>query len=77
MTLRVAVAISGGGRTLANLLAQSSPDYAVVGVIASRPDCGGVAIAQRHGLPLLIGDFADDLLQQVLQMAHIFRVSPR
>jgi folate-dependent phosphoribosylglycinamide formyltransferase PurN len=31
--------------------------YEIVGVIASRPDCGGVGIARELGLPLLVADF--------------------
>ncbi len=55
--LRLAVALSGGGRTLLNLLRQSSPSYEVVGVIASSPNCGGVQIAEEYDLPVFIGDF--------------------
>lgn len=57
---RVAVALSGGGRSLANLLEKQRPGqgYEIAGVVASRPDCGGVTIAKRAGLPLLVGDFS-------------------
>lgn len=55
--LRLAVALSGGGRTLLNLLRQSSSSYEVVGVITSSPNCGGVQIAADHHLPIFMGDF--------------------
>lgn len=56
---RVAVAVSGGGRSLANMLGKEERDrgYEVACVIASREDCGGVEIARRHGLPVFVGDF--------------------
>lgn len=57
--LNVAVAISGGGRTLANLLLhQPRCAYRVVGVISSGSSCRGNLIAQKHRLPLFVGDFA-------------------
>lgn len=52
--LRLAVLISGGGTTLTNLAAhiQRGTLRAEIGlVIASRPDCGGVAKSQAAGLP--------------------------
>lgn len=56
---RVAVAVSGGGRSLRNLIVKQR-DYAfeICGVVASRSDCGGAGIAKEHGLPLFVGDFA-------------------
>lgn len=59
--MRVAVAVSGTGRSLANMIAQQSePDcrYEVVGVISSHPDCKANRIARDHGLPLLVRSFA-------------------
>ena len=55
---RVAVAISGGGRSLANFLGKPGA-YEIAAVIASRPDCKGVKIANEHHLPLYVGDFSD------------------
>ncbi len=62
MTLaRIAVAVSGGGRTLANLLSSGHlRDYQVAGVIASRSDCAGVAIAKQHGIGVYVATFAPD-----------------
>lgn len=54
----VAVAVSGGGRSLKNLLAhQASAPWTVACVISSSSDCGAVAIAHEHHLPLFVGDF--------------------
>lgn len=64
--LRLAVLLSGGGRTLANLLRaieDGSLAARVVVVVASRPDAGGLVIAQRAGIPtatLRRQEFADD-----------------
>lgn len=56
---RVAVAVSGGGRSLRNLLdLQHSYEYEICGVVASRPDCGGVAIAEEYCLPIFVGEFS-------------------
>ncbi len=54
LPLRLAVLISGGGTTLTNLVdhIQRGALRAEIGlVIASRPDCGGVAKSQTAGLP--------------------------
>jgi len=57
---RLAVAVSGAGRTLANLLRQQQPDsgYQVAAVIASRADCAAVTVARDHELPVLVADFS-------------------
>ena len=58
--------ISGGGRTLANLLARIESGYLpaeIVAVVSSNPNAGGVAIAEKVGLPVASirrGDFGDD-----------------
>jgi folate-dependent phosphoribosylglycinamide formyltransferase PurN len=59
---RVAVAVSGGGRTLQNLLAhaRAGAAYEVAAVIASRIDCGGVVIAAGERLPLFVDPFRGD-----------------
>lgn len=55
---RIAVAASGSGRTLANLLArQGGSHFQIAAVITSRPDCGAVGIAAAHQLPLLVERF--------------------
>ena len=51
--IRVAVLISGGGTTLANLgtkISDKALDAEISLVIASRPDCGGIARAAGMGL---------------------------
>jgi phosphoribosylglycinamide formyltransferase-1 len=53
--IRLAVLISGGGRTLANLLdriAAGSLPATVETVVSSRPDVGGVEIATSAGIPV-------------------------
>ncbi len=55
---RVAVGVSGGGRSLENFLKNPSPVYEIAGVIASRPDCRAVEIAKTANLPLFVGDFS-------------------
>lgn len=63
---RVAVLLSGSGRTLENLLAATRDgrlDAELVAVVASRPDVRGVAVARAAGLPLAVVErrgFADD-----------------
>jgi phosphoribosylglycinamide formyltransferase 1 len=57
-TKRVVLALSGGGRTLKNLIAQQpGRAYRISGVISSRPDCPGVDIARELGLPVLVTTF--------------------
>jgi phosphoribosylglycinamide formyltransferase 1 len=51
--IRLAVLISGGGTTLANFVEQISAGEMpaeIALVVASRPDCGGVARARKAGL---------------------------
>jgi len=57
---RIAVAVSGAGRSLENLLTASTHKdcaYTIAGVIASRPDIRGCDIARKHHLPLLVMSF--------------------
>jgi folate-dependent phosphoribosylglycinamide formyltransferase PurN len=55
---RIVVAISGGGRSLSNLLAkQSTLRFEIVGVVSSNPSCSGNTIATHAGLPLRVLDF--------------------
>ena len=52
--IRLAVLISGGGTTLANLvqkIREHQLDAEIRVVVASRPDCGGVSRAAEAGLP--------------------------
>lgn len=55
----IAVAVSGGGRSLKNLLErQAHAPWQVAYVISSSPDCGAVQIANEHKIPLFVGDFS-------------------
>ncbi len=68
---RVAVAISGTGRTLANFIAQQKRYcYQIAGVISSAADCPGVAIAHKHSLPLFVGSFRKDQYAQTRESLH-------
>ena len=52
--LRIAVLLSGEGTSLENLIARVEAGEVpgrIVGVFASKPDAGGLARAQRHGIP--------------------------
>ncbi len=57
---KICVCISGGGRSLSNLLAQdpSISHWNVAAVISSSTQCGGNDIARAANLPLLICDFS-------------------
>lgn len=58
---RVALALSGGGRTLRNLIAQQSTRaYRIAGVISSREACTGVEIAHELDLPVFATTFGQN-----------------
>lgn len=66
---RLMVMLSGGGRSLDNLLDRiddGSLGARVVMVVASR-ECGGVGIAQRRGVPVkvLAGDLSSQRLEEL------------
>lgn len=80
----IAVAVSGGGRSLENLLTASEAQNAlfrVAGVISSRPDCRAVEIATRAQIPTFIADFAppvernQPLLQSLLEFLGTQKVN--
>ena len=79
----VAVLLSGGGRTLANLLARSDAGtlpVRVAGVVSSRPDAGGVAIARAAGLPVGVvrrRDFVDAPAHSAALNAWLAPLAPR
>lgn len=53
---RIAVAVSGGGRSLDNLArraARMAPPIEIALVVADRPGIGAFGVAARHGLPIL------------------------
>ena len=55
--IRLVVLVSGGGTTLQNLIdriADSTLNARVVGVVASKPNVGGVGRAQRAGIPVAV-----------------------
>lgn len=77
----IAVAVSGGGRSLENLVAkQAHLSYSVAGVITSRMDCNAVHIAKAHSLPLLYLDATineleqQKIVQKWLQLHQIYAV---
>ena len=54
MKKKVAVLLSGGGRTLENLIAAFGQEISVGPVISSRKKARGVRVAVEHGLPTYI-----------------------
>lgn len=72
---RLLVMLSGGGRSLDNMLdriADGSLHATVTGVVASR-ECGGVEIAQRRGIPVRIekGDLSPARLAELAAEAGV------
>lgn len=58
--VNIAVAVSGGGRSLVNLLEQESSSealYKITCVITSKHDCKAVSIAEKAGLPVFFHKF--------------------
>ncbi|MGE0174430.1 MAG: formyltransferase family protein [Oligoflexales bacterium] len=55
---RIVVAVSGGGRSLANLLKyQAEGDFEVVGIISSNAACKAVDIGIEANLPIFVAAF--------------------
>ena len=54
---RIAVAISGSGRSLENLTRHQNNGYEVAAVISSSTSCPGFAIARSLALPIFVADF--------------------
>jgi folate-dependent phosphoribosylglycinamide formyltransferase PurN len=68
---RVAVAVSGSGRSLQNFLDKAEgSEYEISGVIASRGDCRGCEIAKENGLPLLVESFSFKRLDEVSEPVY-------
>lgn len=64
---RVAVAISGGGRSLHNLLKhQSERSYQIAAIISSSESAGGVGMAKDWQLPLCCPDFTAESINNIL-----------
>lgn len=57
---KVVVAVSGGGRSLKNLLFRQKNfgSFKVCGVISSKAECGGAELARSSNLPLLVESFS-------------------
>ncbi len=58
--VNIAVAVSGGGRSLANLLEQErkgQTKFKITCVLTSKHDCKGVLIAEKAGLPVFFHKF--------------------
>jgi phosphoribosylglycinamide formyltransferase-1 len=58
--VNIAVAVSGGGRSLANLLEQErsgKAKYKITCVVSSKSDCKAVSIAETFGLPVFLHRF--------------------
>lgn len=58
--LKIIVCISGTGRSLQNMIEKQKEQglpYSIVGVVSSRPGCGGEKIAKDNSIPLLTLSF--------------------
>lgn len=53
---RIAVAVSGGGRSLENFLAEQDAPFEIAAVISSNPNSRARLIAEEHGLPVYLFD---------------------
>ena len=56
---RIVVLISGRGSNLAAILAARAAEFwpaRIAAVISHRPDAGGLAVAQAHGIPTMVVD---------------------
>ncbi len=52
------VGLSGGGRTLENLISvMPQNDYRICGVFSNKPNCRGVSIAKENKIPVYILDY--------------------
>jgi phosphoribosylglycinamide formyltransferase 1 len=62
--IKLAVGVSGSGRSLANLLENQGKHFSVSLVFSSSPTAGANAIAERHGVPLMVLDFSNAFRNQ-------------
>src|SRR5688500_3882265 len=53
---KIAVAVSGKGRTLQNFL-QGPLAFEVGAVISSKPDAAAIDLAKAHGIPVFVDNF--------------------
>jgi folate-dependent phosphoribosylglycinamide formyltransferase PurN len=71
----VIVAVSGGGRSLDNLIAMQSAaesQYRVTGVVSSHAGCAAVIKAIHYNLPVFIGDFSQAKLAKTADALAIW-----
>jgi phosphoribosylglycinamide formyltransferase-1 len=62
----VALALSGGGRTLKNLIAkQNGKAYRIAAIICSKTECPGLDTARELGLPTFIASFGAAALPEL------------
>ncbi len=61
----IIVAVSGGGRSLENLIeyAKLHKSFVIKGVISSNPKCGAVHIAEKHSIPMQVHAFRNAEIQ--------------
>jgi formyltetrahydrofolate-dependent phosphoribosylglycinamide formyltransferase len=63
--IKIAVGVSGSGRSLLNLIEnQRSGNFSVSLVFSSTPAAGANKIADRFGIPLVVFDFSNDHREQ-------------
>lgn len=62
--IKLAVGVSGSGRSLANLLENQGKHFSLSLVFSSSPTAGANAIAERHGVPLMVLDFSNAFRNQ-------------
>ena len=76
---KIVVAVSGGGRSLANLLEAESRGclFHVAGVIASRPDCPAVGIAREYGCPLYTEQFSGSSVASEPLWEWLLKIQPK
>lgn len=70
---RIAVCVSGGGRSLRNLLAiENNAPWSVGCVVSSSPSCLANDVAKDVGLPLFVGDFSRSKLDDTTLKLETF-----
>lgn len=70
--IKIAVGVSGSGRSLLNLLEnQQNGNFSVALVFSSTPAAGANKIAEQFGVPLMVLDFAN--AQQEQTKAELYR----
>lgn len=70
--VRIVVCVSGGGRSLENLVQSQNSLWKVCGVISSSEHCKANDIARDHALPLLIDSFDKSKKEETLKAINDF-----